>query len=747
MPPWQRPHMDPRIRNLPSTTFGGERLSRHEIVEIQETVQFFPALSRSELVRTVCVQMDWHTPGGAPRLGFGLRVLRELQRCGIVRLPPKRGPGRGPQKPLQFDDRTAPRPPLREPLARLAPVRLETASGPEQAALWNQWVGRHHPQGYRQPLGAHLRYWVRDGRGRLLGCLLFDRATRRLPCRDRCIGWEGQAFHERLHLVVRNARYLLFPWVQVENLASHVLGLAARQLPGDWERWHGWRPVLLETYVNPRRHQAACYRAANWQLAGRTQARGARGKAPAKRPKEVYLLPLHPHWKRILLQGPRPPPPAPPEADEDFLDMWREILGSVARTAAAHDRRWQRRRRSIGTLLVVLFVLRLARTPGRQGYARVLADLWECCRRLGLQLPQPRPVAASSMCAARAKVGVAVFRRIHAAVLRHAGPDRSTLWKGLRAFAVDGSKLNLPRELVREGYSPPSPQAHYPQGLLSCLYQIGRRLPCDFALHAHGDERRAALQHLTTIGRGDLVVYDRGYYSWTLLQAHRERQVEAVFRLKRNASRLVREFVAGDSCDELVSVEPTETARRRQPGADLPPCRLRLAKYVIDGTVYALGTTLLDAELHPLADLADLYHGRWSVEELYKVSKELLEIEGFHSRSERTVKQELYAHFTLVAMARLFASHCERQFESRAGAAGRLPLRANFNHSLGAVEREMEALLLHQAPQLRDTLNRVLEHAARSPQRERPGRSYPRRSRRPSKKWRNRKPADPQTAD
>ena len=738
--------MDPRIRNLTSTTFGGERLSRRALAEIQETVQFFPQLSRTELARTVCEQMGWHTPGGSTRLRFSLGVLGELERLDIVQLPARQGRGRGPQKPLQFDARSAPQPPVREPLAALAPVRLETVTEREQVAEWNQWVERYHPLGYRQPLGAHLRYWVRDGRGRLLGCLLFDFATRRLPCRDRFIGWEGQDFRERLRLVVRNARYLLLEWVQVKNLASHVLGLAARQLPGDWERWHGWRPVLLETYVNPRQHEAACYRAANWQLVGQTQARGARGKVPAKRPKQVYVLPLHPHWKRILLEGPRPRPPPPPTVDEDFLRMWRDILGSVARTAAAHDRCWQRRRRSIGTLLVVLFVLRLARSPRQRGYGRVLAELWECCRRLGLELPQPRPVAASSMCAARAKVGAAVFRRIHAAVLRHAGPDRSTLWKGLRAFAVDGSKLNLPRELVREGYSPPSPQAHYPQGLLSCLYQIGRRLPRDFGLHAHLDERRAAQRHLAALGPGDLVVYDRGYYSFALLQAHSERQVEAVFRLQRNASGPVREFVAGSSRDAVVTVEPTETARCRQPAAELQPVSLRLVKYEVNDTAYRLGTTLLDAERYPAAELADLYHGRWSVEELYKISKELLGIESFHGRSERTVKQELWAHFTLIAMARLFASRCERQFESRPGEAGRPPLRANFSHSLGAVERELEGLLL-QAPQLRNTLNRVLEHAARGPQRERPGRSYPRRSRRPSKKWRNRKPADPQTKD
>ena len=60
-------------------------------------------------------------------------------------------------------------------------------------------------------------------------------------------------------------------------------------------------------------------------------------------------------------------------------------------------------------------------------------------------------------------------------------------------------------------------------------------------------------------------------------------------------------------------------------------------------------------------------------------------------------------------------SRCERQFASRAGEAGRSPLRAKFNHSLGAVERKLEGLLLQQAPQLWITLNRGLDHAARSP--------------------------------
>ena len=78
-------------------------------------------------------------------------------------------------------------------------------------------------------------------------------------------------------------------------------------------------------------------------------------------------------------------------------------------------------------------------------------------------------------------------------------------------FAVDGTYLNLPRGLVHEGWRTPVDGAHYPQGLVSCLYQLQARLPVDFDLHAHGNERAAAaLAHLNVLSANDVVVYDRG---------------------------------------------------------------------------------------------------------------------------------------------------------------------------------------------------------------------------------------------
>ena len=449
------PPLDPRIERLKSTTFYGKRLTRRQIAEVQETVGCLPQLSRHELAHTLCEHLRWQTPRGSNRIQLALRLLEELERLGILALPTKRHAGRGPNKPVPTGVRSDPGPVIDGPLAELRPLRLEPVTGAEEVAEWNEWVQRHHPLGYRRPVGVHLRYFLRDRQGRLLGCLLFDFAARELACRDAWIGWQGEAHRSQLHLVVRNARFLLFDWVRVKNLASHALGLALRQLPADWQRQHGYRPVLAETYLDPQQHAGSCYKAANWRYLGLTQGSRAKAGRPAQPPKAVYACPLRPDWRQVLLGGPaavarpRPPQPGtPPEAapeagaEDRFTQLWQEILAAVVRVANEHDRHWVRRRRVLNTLLVVLFVFRLVFAPDRQGYAVTLAELWQQCRRLGVALPQPAPVSAASMCAARAKVRDAVFRQIHRAILARAPrDDPRLLWRGHRTFAVDGSKL------------------------------------------------------------------------------------------------------------------------------------------------------------------------------------------------------------------------------------------------------------------------------------------------------------------
>ena len=731
--------MDPRIENLQSTTFQGWRFTRKKLAEIQETVQLLPNLSRHELAQTLCVQHGWQTAKGRNREAFALRLLKDLEQAGILSLPAPRTPGRGPQKALKPGPRTAPQPAVEGPLASLVPLQLQVVTEPEQVGEWNEWVQRYHPLGYRQPIGPSLRYFLLDRHGRKLGCLLFSYATRNVACRDAWIGWRGRAHRKHLRLLLGHPRYLLFPWVRVKCLASKALGQAVRQLPADWERRHGERPVLVQTFVDPQRHKGTCYRAAGWQLVGRTPGSPAKGSRPARTPKDVYVRPLHRDWRRILHEGPPPPPRRrgrPREqaaAGERFVQLWRNIIGGVERVAREHDAEWVRRRRVLNTLLVVLFVFRLVFAPDRRGYATVAADLWEQCRRLGLELPRPEPVSAAALCKARAKVGAGVFRKIHRAVLEQAGPQGG-LWKGHRLFAVDGSKLNLPRALLRAGYATPSPAAHYPQGLLSCLYQLRTRLPFDCELHAHGNERRAALRHFSALAAGDIVVYDRGYYSFQLLRAHLRRGLHSVFRLQRNANPVFDAFIAADCAERTVDVAPP----RGTPG---PPCRVRLVRYTAGGTTFFLATTLLDRKRYRRQDLAKLYHARWGIEEYYKTAKKDLRLEQFRGRSERLVKQELYANCTLIALTRLFANRSEGDARAAPDGHGRPGQQANFRHALHTVARHVEGLFLRQAALVRDTVQHILDGLAVCRPRRRPRRSYPRLSRKPVNKWRKRKAA------
>ena len=357
--------MDPRIEALKSTTFSGRRLTRCQIAEIRDIVEFLPGTNRNRLCRLICEQLNWVSAKGELRIGTCLSMLEKLERHGILTLPPKVESNRRRMdgRPV-WPSASGPQPRIEARLADLRPLRLVQAEDAESRQLWNALVDRHHYLGYKRPFGSHIRYFVHDRGGRRLACLLFDSSTRTLPCRDAWIGWSGRRRDRDRVRVVCNSRFLILPWVRSHNLASACLGMAARQLPGDWERRFGTRPLLAETYVDTERFRASCYRAANWLRIGETAGGWDKPR------KAVFVLPLAENC-RAALRGDRPPPQAPPAPaavrDTRFARLWRDIADLAAGVASRHDRTWQKRRRVFSTLLIILFVFRLVLSPVAPG--------------------------------------------------------------------------------------------------------------------------------------------------------------------------------------------------------------------------------------------------------------------------------------------------------------------------------------------------------------------------------------------
>ena len=115
-----------------------------------------------------------------------------------------------------------------------------------------------------------------------------------LKDRDQWIGWDIPTRRQQLHRVINLSRFLIRSCVRCDNLASRVLGMSLRRVADDFELRYGYRPWLVESFVDQSRHTGTCYQASNWIEVGRTRGRGRQDSAHqhAETVKAIYLYPL-----------------------------------------------------------------------------------------------------------------------------------------------------------------------------------------------------------------------------------------------------------------------------------------------------------------------------------------------------------------------------------------------------------------------------------------------------------------------
>lgn len=403
--------------------------------------------------------------------------------------------------------------------------------------------------------------------------------------------------------------------------------------------------------------------------------------------------------------------------------------------ACDYDNQWIKRKRSIDSKFLISFIFQIILDTNK-GYSISLLRLWEHYSNKDIQTPQQKIFAPSSVCEARQKLSEQIFIDLNKKLISEFNYQKQKVANQLahRVFAVDGSRVNLPKELKELGYKTCNKNSYYPQGLMSCIYNIDTQIVYDFCLSKNLNERLCVPNHLSVLQKGDIVIFDRGYFSYLLLYQCMKKDIVPVFRVSIHlGNKALLDFVSSAETDSVIEYVPSSTVKKQieKQGLNIEckPIMLRLVKHEIDDKLYLYATTLIDSK-YSRKIFAELYAKRWEIEELYKISKCLVDVEAFHSKTERGVKQETYAHFVLINLARLFELAAKAKYDKNSGNT-----KFNFKNCLNVIEQSIQTIIYKSELFCTRIILKATYQISQIKQKIRPMRKYLRISHKPFNRW------------
>jgi hypothetical protein len=322
----------------------------------------------------------------------------------------------------------------------------------------------------------------------------------------------------------------------------------------------------------------------------------------------------------------------------------------------------------------------------RQVMARLFA--W-----LATQGRAPRSADSGAYCKARARLPEAAFRLL----ARDSGrrpldeAPAAWLWKGRVVKLVDGTGLSMPDTPANQQEFPQHPRQKpgcgFPLMRLVVVFSLAVGTALDAALGPWPGEQTGELALFRSLGealgRGDVLLADRGFCSYFVACDALARGADAVLRL--HASRAVN-FRVGRRLgpgDKLVWWRRTRRPAwmSQQEYDDLPGeirmrvVRVRVRQRGSRTKEVLVATTLLDPSLATAADLADLYRARWHAELDLRSLKQALQLDVLRGQSPDIVRKEVWAHLLAYNVVRGLMAQAAR-------AAGVRPRELSFTGAL-----------------------------------------------------------------
>lgn len=283
-------------------------------------------------------------------------------------------------------------------------------------------------------------------------------------------------------------------------------------------------------------------------------------------------------------------------------------------------------------------------------------------------------VAASSYCEARARLPLALFAELFDAVARQAaavtasGADGATLLNGRRVLLGDATTFSTPdTPALRDHFGYPPGQRDgcgFPVakllGVIDALSgAVVTALGCPLFTH----EAREMLSLHPLLRKGDVLVADRAFCSYTQIALLTRGSVDAVMRLhQRRPVQWAKDYLETWTRPQKRPHWMSETLWSSLP-AELT---IRIVRYTVPRKgcrtrVVYVATTLLDPLAFPPQTIMRLYGHRWNIETCFNQLKTHAKMNTLKSQSVEGVIKELIMYLIVWNLVRMtmakFAQH------------------------------------------------------------------------------------------
>jgi hypothetical protein len=331
-------------------------------------------------------------------------------------------------------------------------------------------------------------------------------------------------------------------------------------------------------------------------------------------------------------------------------------------------------------------------------------------------------VSRQAFAQAREKISHTAFRALFEETVRLGTSTESPgLYKRWRLMAVDGSTLMTEKSSeLEKHFGPSTPSKGDVFARISTLYDIENAFILDGLIGPYGiGERKMALEHIAKVKSfGDkewLMIFDRGYWSPSLITAIAENGGKLLMRVTSNVSREI------SGTDDTKGYFTVRDGQRRH--------RLRFYRFPLPGGETETLVTNLEAREVSDSELEGLYCRRRGIEGNYRVLKSLMQMENFTGKSVLSVKQDFYATMYLanmVAFAKMRANGSIT--ETRKDKGLKYEYKANTNLAIGILKDRLIMVILEENKKRQTKmLNDIFRAIARNAVPIRPGRRYPRK--------------------